>query len=148
MEMIRVGSKWKDKDNKVITVTQNFYNKVIEYERGAVKDICYKGWFEEHFTPCVEFEWVKVGGILVSANDADNTMADLKPHELLYNYNRYRELVETDETDENGYVWSVFSKDNELDYNNIEDLWLGEMYFSSKEHAKAFVKLAKENDCL
>jgi hypothetical protein len=115
-----------------------------------------KSEFEQRFEPYVEFKWTKFSFIElhISKNNSIVPLGQTKQHELLYNYNRYRELVDTVELyweDEEKEKWYNY-------YSNTGKVWAqgfyrasqedGTRYFSTEAHAQAFLKLAQENDCL
>jgi hypothetical protein len=117
-----------------------------EFVDGSGGDIMSKSEFEQRFEEYVEFEWVVVKSLDLSLGFDELRLKKqfYVDFELLLNYNRYRELVDTVELRE--YCYSILGSgvDEIMSYEKSPL----ELAFSTKAHAQAFLKLAQDNGCL
>ena len=146
---IEVGSKWKDEEGDVFTVLcvgkKNAFIDTGEFG----ETLCTLDYFED-CTPYIEFEWQKFDKLekFYKGEFIWNIKDNIKSYELLHNYNLYWNKFDNFDFGEVVYVYSICQQDNSIGYFYPKERSIGEMVFSSKEHAKTFLQLAKENDCL
>jgi hypothetical protein len=149
---LTVGNKYQATKDVIVEIVaiKNYVH--FEFVDGSGGDTMSKSEFEQRFEPYVEFKWHKITSLkFKNSNGLMLHMVyhiGIKPYELLYNYYRYRELVDTVELD-----WEDDEQRKWCIYGNGVDYYLSgkaplDIVFSTKAHAQTFLKLAQENDCL
>jgi hypothetical protein len=144
-----------DRQEAIIHPRENVYFRLkdCETEEDVIKKILH--WLSRPASKSESIalrRYLKISGFCYLLYDTKHELT--KPYELLYNYNRYRELVDTVELD-----WEDKKQPKWYNhYDNTLKVWIqnyniwseeeGARYFSTEAHAQAFLKLAQENDCL
>ena len=145
---IKVGSKYHSnkKEVKILMIVEN--EVVVKIKEGNV--VAYNiEYFKEIFQPHPQFKWQK--NDLVDLSNGDRITYhqywEDKDFELLHNYKRYHKQCDNVEFEHNDIVWYIDNETVIID-KELCDIGILTPKFSTEEHAKTFLELANENDCL
>lgn len=165
---IEVGSKWFEPRTKCFVFVLAVSNGYVVYEYGknalvySILDLSRIGAFVrkqsnflEDFTPHQDnVEWVKLNKITFERLEGFENLVifNLNDYEVLFNYNRYRKQFDNvelgwEKKEKIKYlVVYDFEERNYCIKHTSRSMYQNALYFSTREHARSFIKLLIEKE--